>query len=350
MKKIPFLQKLLLSSLHGLWLLAFSWFWLNFTFTWGDEAFIIQTSSVLKRTVLGLDSQKPDSAEFVFINVGKDKTAYLQGYDFEPYRESMMLTNRKNLTDLFRILNKYPDQYKYVLCDVFFEDPTPDDSLFKQEIEKMRNIVAASRTEVDSNGIRQLIKPIFEVNYGSAEVYTIEGGSGGAVYKFNYLNYDTLASMPLVMHKDLYESSFYKKGFLYFFNGFISFNTIVMEQKIRNYDLEVRKNYLYPDLFSLLNLLDLNEKETFDKFLKDRIIIIGDFENDRIETAFGQQSGSLVMLNAFLALREGDTYFSIGLALFLFALFTAISYRLFFYTKVIEIRWLSAYLGEGQCY
>ncbi len=68
---------------------------------------------------------------------------------------------------------------------------------------------------------------------------------------------------------------------------------------------------------------------------QDRVIFVGDFEDrDVHETIYGDTPGPIILLDAFLALEEGDNQIRIPFVTFLFISFLTISYITFRYRTV----------------
>ena len=63
-------------------------------------------------------------------------------------------------------------------------------------------------------------------------------------------------------------------------------------------------------------------------FKQDKLVIIGDFMTDVHDTYLGPQPGSLICVNAYNALQQGDHYYNWGWAFILFLLYVVIVYFL----------------------
>ena len=73
-----------------------------------------------------------------------------------------------------------------------------------------------------------------------------------------------------------------------------------------------------------------NENYFYDNMVRDKIIVIGDFDNDVEPTAIGHLPGTLILLNAFLTLQENHYSAFVGI-IFLFVSYFAISYYFFYF-------------------
>jgi hypothetical protein len=321
--------RLAICFIHSIGLVWFSLYWLSLSFTLPDEAFLIKLSAIFSKLILQQDT-KPNPERFVFINISGDKSI-LEKEDGK--RE--VITNRQHLAKLFAVLNKHPKNYRFVLCDVLLEDKTNDDDVLKKEIERLDNILLAAQSQH-----QKIKKPIFKVPYGLTEY---SASPDGEVYKYRLVNPDGHKSLPLLMYEKLHQASFQKGNMLHYLNGQWSLNALVLDLKIRNHDIFHKELYKVIHLYELLPLLQANEKTFFDIFLKNRIIVIGNFDEDKVESSFGDLSGSLLLLNVYLMLENGETLFPLSLLFSLLLFYMLISYFLFYKPFFKKMGWLEKF-------
>ena len=313
-----------ISIIHALWLIFFTFIWLNQSFTYGDELFMMQAISGIKNQIFNI-GQKPDPKNFLFVNIAYDRKL-IPKFDEDGIEIGRQdITNRENLAKFFHILNQKPDNHKFVLCDVYFGDPCPDDETFADELKQMKNILIPYHKTTE--GQWELPIPIFDgVPRGIADYITAD--TKGTFLKFTFMESDIHKSIPLLMYEKLHGASFRKEAFLYFMNGSLSLNSVILNLRIQNDDLHENEDYrrFYVNMEMLLRLPEAALLE----FVKDRIVVIGDFEERDIhETVFGNMAGPLVLVNAYLSLVNGDNMFSLSFLMTLFLFYLWISYRIF---------------------
>ncbi len=120
------LTLLFFAVLHSVFMLFATYVLLDQNFIYGDESFLIRWSTILKKVVLGIDN-KPPKSDFLFINTCYDNML-IDKLDEDGFPVgNQVITDRDKLTELFAKLNKNPDSYKYILCDIFFENESPSD-------------------------------------------------------------------------------------------------------------------------------------------------------------------------------------------------------------------------------
>jgi hypothetical protein len=70
--------------------------------------------------------------------------------------------------------------------------------------------------------------------------------------------------------------------------------------------------------------------------VKDKIIVVGDYQNDQFDSYVGKISGPLVLLNAFLSLKHKDPFLSWQYLLFLLLVFMVLSYYILKPQEIVE--------------
>jgi hypothetical protein len=265
---------------------------------------------------------------FVFIDVAWSKTLVPKYDSLGIQIGNNAITDRKTLVDFFRLINHAEKKPKFILCDIFLDEPTQYDTLLQREFDQLDNLVIPIM-EKDN----KIVEPAIKSNFGLATVLEHRGN----FLKYRYIIDDTLRQLPLVMYEKLKKAKHQKWGVLlrsdsgeYFFNNFIPTPRIAsFELKHQNGDLL----HLYID--ELLAMQDIAAK-----FLRDRIVIVGDFENlDRHQTIWGDMSGALIVANAFLALEYQDNLIS-----WQFLIYSFLCYTLITYLAILPKPWLSRIL------
>ena len=166
-----------------------------------------------------------DINSYLFLNVAYDKELidYKDDNGFVIGEEP--ITNRKKLTELFQFLNKYPDAYKYVICDVFLSGDSKHDAALEAELKKAKNVIFPYHQNPDST----LDLPKFDslhlgfADYTATDDYFVK-------YKLSYG--DSLETIPLVMFRDLDGGEMTKDGFFHYVNGQRAFDNFIVNLRI----------------------------------------------------------------------------------------------------------------------
>jgi hypothetical protein len=320
MKKRKRIMLISLSLLHAALLLFFTFWLLERNYTYGDEKFLIKWSSVVKKMVLGVDT-KPPRSDFLFINTCYDNMLIDKLDDDGLPLGNQVVTDRAKLAKLFEILNKTPDGHKYILCDIFFEDESSADNELNAQLQKTKNIIIPYLQE-DTGNVKY---PIFNINKGLA----IYNKISGSFLKYTLLRNDSLKSIPLKMHEDISKSQFSKNGIFSYLNNKLCLNNVIIDFKIRYYDiLEEKSPDPYPSV-NLGELLSLSDSLILQS-VKDRIVLIGDLKDlDIHSTAIGDMPGVLVLLNTYLTLKNDENTIKSFMLILLFISYFLISTDVF---------------------
>lgn len=306
--------KWIISFVHALILFAFSFWWINSNLTYGDERFLIQWSSIFKRVILKIDNP-PEPNEFIFINLAYEKELIprLDGTGKE------VITDRKKLAELFSIIKRNQDKISYTLCDVLLEGESENDSILQKSVA----------------GIKKIIFPVSLNNKGVREKLSVDVPSSIAEYeiakegflKFKLVTSNQEKSLPVIMYEQIGNKKLRKQYGIPFDGNNPMFKSLIIDFFIRPYSFLQEGKY---PVIPLSDLLLLPEEVIVNEFLRDRMIILGDFEHDIHETVFGSSPGTLILLNVYLNLKSGRHLISIWWFIFIVIGFTFFSKKSIF--------------------
>jgi hypothetical protein len=306
--------KWLISFSHAFILLAFSAYWMNTSFTYGDEQLLIKWSSIFKRLVLNIDKDPPKK-DFIFINVAFDKALI-------PLQDGLgneVITDRGKLVQIFQVIKKHQQDIKFTVCDVFLQGKSDQDSLLQSAVTGIKNVVFP--THIDKSG--NIEKLAIKVSKAIADYRTTNSG----FMKFKLFQSDSLPTIPVLLYEKINHSKFKFANGIHWDNDKASHNSIIIDYQIRAHEVFDEKEY---PIVTLSELLLLPDAVIFNEFLKDRIVIIGDFNADVHETIFGATPGTLILLNIYLTLKDGQHLVSIWWLIFIFIGFTVFSRLMLF--------------------
>ena len=291
--------------IYSLLLFVSTFLWMALPYNTGPDRTIQKWVGAIR--MLLPDSHKPAPDEIIFIDVSKSK--YLVPLN-EDSTENDVVTNRKYLAKLFNLLAANENQVRYILCDVYFDIPTPDDSAFIRSVSRLKDKFLS----IDAYANNGLSKNITGVRSATASVYLHQG----AVYKIPYVGLygDTL--VPFKMYLDLDQGNVRKNFLFTWFSGKgVAFNNQINDYLLRSSDFSDGK-YVKIGLGELISIADLSP-EVFNLYLQNRYILIGDFENDIHITYLNRQPGSLILFNAYLHLHLNRHILSIWYLIILYS-------------------------------
>ncbi len=326
-------KKLLIASMSLL--NAFFMVWLTFLLlslpqSLPDEYFLVQTSGVLKRMVLQWED-KLDTSRYLFVNVCWDKELIPH---FDPQIPEYPvgnepITDRKKLAELLEALQQYPE-YQALLFDINFKGKTEHDSLLASHINRMpRMSVSYHRDENDKPDYPDI--PI-KKKVGLSDIEKVWDLS----FKYKIFYNDSLRTTALALFEEIYPTKKYKKANNFLRLGKINddwvLNSFILDYRLRAFHYNNNKcpKLILGEWLTLAKDSTGKVSEEFKKLVKNRIIIVGDFEDRDIhETIYGKIPGPLILVNALLALEARDNIINWQFLLFLTFMYGLISYICF---------------------
>lgn len=338
--------KLVTSSSLSVLILVFSYLLGNTSFPLPDEIGLFQKINFVNSLAGVSKGNVPDS--LLFINVSFDK-------ELVDYEENGMPVGKYVITDrekLLRLLTtaKETKNYRYIFLDVIFEKgikSSVDSALFHTIADMDRIVIPVHNNVALEDSI--LYKKAANADYTIAWEET-----NFARYQFLHRDEGFVPSVPLKMYCDKMniEGSGIKShaGGLWYtdslwpwhlcHNGITLLMKVIMTGRFMDTEGQVReRNYinLGADLLDIDSIIPIKEQ------IEDKILVIGDFKNDVHDTYIGPQPGSVICMNAYIALMNGDHIVNWWCALALFIIYTAIG---FFYlsgysfTNFVKWTWL----------
>jgi len=156
-----------------------------------DEVAFLKVSALIRHNILHLDP-KPEKDSVIFINVSHDPEL-IPDTDKMNFGGQLVITDRDKLGRLFLALNKHSGQYKFLLCDVLIDLPSPCDSILKPEMQKLKTAVFAA----DSSG-STLSLPLYTHQFGAV---TYQAQDGTLFTKMPIFFHRSLKSLPAVLYE-----------------------------------------------------------------------------------------------------------------------------------------------------
>jgi hypothetical protein len=316
-------KKLIWVTLHACWLVILTILLQYIPFTRPGETDFLKWAAIWRHDIFMMDV-KPKKDSVVFIDVSHDLSLIPDPkitYDaISPFKgPEQVITDRQKLAYLFSIINKHPGEYKYVICDVLFEDNAPEDSLLKVEIEKPKNLITTAILDENDN---KLVQPVFNIPFGVVN-YTALNHS--MFYKMPIIYDDSLKSLPVKLFEKTSGNYFFKKYGLIWRNNKLSFNTIIPEFYYRTSDLVYSEGKTVNAYY--MGELLLFGDASFEA-MRNKYIIIGNFSDDIHSTYLGKIPGALILWDTFLTLQSRPINVSIQWLLTLFIIYWIISYKI----------------------
>ena len=289
----------------------------------------------------GRRNHLPDS--IALVNVAYDKT--LVDYDGRLYNTipgdnrrapsgRIVLTDRRKLLDFLKAAKN--GGYKYIMLDVRFDDDIESDSVslaLFDLIGSMDRIAFAVHEGSDPVADAPLEKAAF----GD---YNITAFESNAV-KYPIIHGDR-PSMAAAMYSALNGGRISTFGPLTFDGSALCMRSLFLDYPVRVFDRALETDGLMPADYYYLNLgvdllADPDSVARIREYVADRIVVIGDFDNDVHDTSIGQLAGSLINLNAYISLSQGRHKISWLYTALLFVIYFVIALSLIKHQSPIDM-------------
>jgi len=263
----------------------------------------------------------PDS--FLFVNVCYDK-------DMVEYEENGIPVGKTAITDRAKLLRLLQtayraNNYRYIFLDVIFDNTieTPYDSALFHTIASMDRIVIPSHADV------VLKDSVLCEKAANADYLTTWKVATFSRYQYQPNDEITVPLRMYIDRKHVKGNGIEKHcgGLWYTDGGRLCQSAVVLQLPVTmlgsliDEEGQVReRNYVY--LGSDL----LEEDFPMEEQIDDKIVVIGDFKNDVHLTYQGNQPGSAICVNAYIALMNGDHIVKWWYVVFLFVIYVIVGY------------------------
>lgn len=263
--------------------------------------------------------QTPDDFDDVMIvNTGIDKALVPVMDEFGDTIGHTPITDRDSLLKFLKIVEV--SDPRFVFMDIRFEAGlvSENDSALFSTINSIPNILISDHREVDGY---TLYDESLNEKTGMAD-YRSNMFSGFSRYE--YIQEDK-ESMALKAHRLLTGTGMERYGPLYFSGHSLAYNMRFLPLPS---NITVSRGEMgqvrYPYLSS--EVLGMHSAEELGEMMKDRIVIVGDFDNDIHQTYVGNVPGPLLHYYAFKLLEKGEEKVSILYVVILFVVYSLVIY------------------------
>jgi hypothetical protein len=340
------LKKISLALLSGLAILFINWKYQNFDYTLSLEDAFFKKIFLIKDKIYSPPPK--NTTHFVFINTGKDLSLVEDSVEYG----NVAISDRTKIAQLLKFINTVNSKPLYTVLDIQFYYPfTIDpavDSVMQSELDKNNDILIP----ILKNGKGQYMRPLYNTNYGYSDYTTY----GPTVNKFRIMKREQVKSIPIILHEKIngarYEdnmifptcndslclsaiwpSYFLKDGDLVKSTSAQDIHTI----SIKNTRASI--NNIPTEYYNLGELLfDLEASpENYATAFANKIVIVGNFEEDVHVTPVGKVTGPVILSDIYLSLLNRQHMVSIWMILLMWLVFSALSYVAWFH-KMPEIK------------
>lgn len=254
--------------------------------------------------------EEQESLNNVFlINVSNDKEL-ITALDNRGYiKGDLAITHRGKLAEFLKLTN---NTHKFILLDILFylEHNSKYDSILFSQLRKTKRVLIPSFMNKDSLIQRNELSETGFSGYKSTF-------NNFRLVKYNFIKGDTIKSIALKMYEALDKKTIIKNKYIDSSSQKIALSSLILNQRIGSVKKYLGEERGYYELGN--DLLDSFMKDAIPDLVKDKIVLIGDFEDADLHlTAKGIIPGVLINYNAYLALKNNEHIISNSLIIFLF--------------------------------
>ena len=243
---------------------------------------------------------EPKDSDILYIDVGLDKELVPVIDELGDTIGNTPISNRRLIADFLNLLKNI--NYTYIFIDLRFEKGTEsnhDSILFS----------AMSNLDRFSFSTHRGMESLVPDSLSQHAAYSDFRGN----YKDGFTRYEFFQSgkesSALRMYTTITGEKINKRGSIYLINGDLAYNMLFVPF-YRN-DAESLGEGGLEKYFNLgYELKNDNLRSEILKKAEGKIIVIGDFENDKHQTYMGEVPGPLITVRAYQILKKGNIKFS----------------------------------------
>ncbi len=317
-------KAILLCSLHAVWMIVLSLVWLTQINAFDGFDFmndVLDYKEMIRNNIMRSSSRTDLGKKYLLINTSNNNQLLAADNDNQI---NLVITDRGRLTRALNILDQHSGRFRYLVCDIIFEEPdTLHDAALQDVISRLdrkNKLVIPFFLPPENEGY--LMGRLFQVNQALSQY---QSSFLNAQYlKFSYIVHDTIKQVPLVVFEALTGKKMERKTCcgipFYTLGGSWCLNTIIPGFRYTSADLVLDETYVDLGFF------------TEDNIGTDQVVLIGDLTGakDRHHSLADQVAGPLILINALEALKEGDNLIRLPYLLMLFLFFFIISWFTFY--------------------
>lgn len=339
-------KKIILSLLSGLVIMIITWKYQNYDYSLSLEDGFIKKMFMLKDNIYATPSKA--KADFVFINTGKDLALVEDTIDYG----NVAVSDREKIYRFVAHLDSLQEKPVFSVIDIQFYFPYTKEPVIDSLLE-----AALARNDRTLIPIIKIPRgdykaPLYDVRYAYSNYRTF----GSSFNKFRVMNQEKIPSIPRTLH-EVINNAVYKDHILFpTCNGRLCLSALWPNYYLRNSDiggLNYKRDMLainedpsgrpkgnvttqYYNIGEILFDLD-GDKEKYRDFFRDKIVFVGNFEEDIHVTPVGKMAGPVLLANIYLSLLNGQHIVSPWLIVIVLLAFSTLSYVAWF-RKMPEIK------------
>lgn len=316
--------------------------WINSPYSLTIEEYFIKYSSLI-RSYFYKTSTDQALKEVWLVNAGSSGQLVSANFNMGDER----IADRNRLDSFLLLLNRLPNERRIVLCDLSFDKSTAADSSLALHLSQTPRLFMpafTTQTPAPFAAIGNHVKQGY-ADYSKSNEWWILSNK---LNKFKLMTPNGKKSLPLKMFEEIHGLEAVARGPFMKIGSDYYFSMIALDEMVRSFS--VNKDILSTSMPINVAIQQLKDNDEFTADYVNRpYIIIGNFENDIHQTAFGQVPGALINFNLFKSLENGENRIPWLWVLLVFVSYTGIiQYSLYGKSPKLAIdfrNWVNKYFG-----
>ncbi|KYP14387.1 MAG: hypothetical protein A1D16_17770 [Flavihumibacter sp. CACIAM 22H1] len=250
------------------------------------------------------------SDAYLFIDVSRSKKLV----ELEDATGNLSITDRMRLATFFSLITADTAiRPKAVICDLLFDLSTEDDDTLQRAMEKLRPLLIPFGE--DDNGP---LLPVFKkIETGYAGYLQSSGWEASEkLVKYHLWPEQNKPTIPLKLKANIDGENFARSGGFIWNGKGIYYANLIPSFTLRKEPAYAEGASSFYYLKELTDLFQTQNKALLAKFIRNRIIFLGDFENDVHDTYEGKYSGTHILANVFQSFDKGENQITLGWLLY----------------------------------
>lgn len=293
-------------------------------------------SEWLRKDVLKWPSTLEQETDFIQINTSYDKQL-IPKYDNDGFEEgTIAVTDRTKLTE-FLLAARRIGTYRYIIVDLDLSqtDNMIEDSALTAANRKLCETLLSMERVIVAKGLDSDGEPMPLMDNRLDDM-------AGLVFYVRTLFESDMVSIPMIYHNwksaALIMAEQTDGHHLWHWGPFYFDNKRPCRKKVfpDNYTY-ISNNQRVP--YENLGADILSDTSLLSSRIENKIVIIGDFENDIHDTFIGSRPGSTIILDTYYSILHNRHIVCLGWVIFLFLFYSVLGYFMFYHPIFDTSKW-----------
>lgn len=280
-------------------LITAMYLWMNGPFNFILEETFMKGTLLVDKIFVDKSDLPYQIDDVLFIDVAQSKSIVRDSTG------THVMADRARLDTLFQLIHQHGNANQIIVCDLYFDYPSPQDSALQVSMGKVNNLLSEVKTNREQDITPNVIRAGTSGTSGFTNLKEPFLIFSNSLLKFRLTDKNCVKTLPLLIYEKIHhESISCERNALHIGNDWF-FNTILIKEQ-----LALKANNVFMDevrpIQRLLNAVKANQPEYIAELRDKKFIVIGDFREDVHKTTLGDKPGPLIIFDVFLSLQKKE--------------------------------------------